>query len=94
MSGDSWVWLFVVIPLLVLWVGAIIDIVKRVDLSRGAAAAWIVVILVLPLIGFIAYMAARPPIVTHRGPKPSPEELERELMAPKRPSRYDRWTKQ
>lgn len=87
-----WAW-FIIIPLLALWVGAVIDIVKRVDLSKGAAAAWIVAILVFPLVGFIAYLAARPSIVTHRGRLPSPEELERQLSAPKKPSRYDRWTK-
>jgi hypothetical protein len=87
-----WAW-FVILPLLALWVGAVIDIVKRIDLSKGVAAAWIIGILVFPIVGLVAYMAARPSIVTHRGPLPTPEELEHELAAPKRPPRYDRWTK-
>ena len=48
---------------LVLWVGVVIEVVRRRDLGLGAKALWIVIVLVLPFIGLFVYAlfrAARP----------------------------------
>jgi hypothetical protein len=48
---------------LVLWVGVVIEVVRRRDLSGGARVGWIVLVLVLPFIGLFIYAlfrAARP----------------------------------
>jgi hypothetical protein len=53
-------WLFAVfIPLTILWITCVVDIVfKRHDLSGLARAAWVLLIIVLPVIGSLAYLAA------------------------------------
>lgn len=68
---------FVGIPLLVMWGAAIVDIFRRTDLSWVRAALWIVLLLVLPIIGFIVYLAARPRTAVIRGGIPSQEKTER-----------------
>jgi Phospholipase_D-nuclease N-terminal len=47
-----------------LWIffAAFADIFRRSDLSGWAKAGWIILICVLPLIGVLAYMIARPPV--------------------------------
>ena len=48
---------------LVLWVGVVIEVVRRRDLGIGGKALWIVIVLVLPFIGLFVYAlfrAARP----------------------------------
>ena len=45
------IWLFIV---------AIGDIFRRGDLSGVAKAGWILLILILPLIGILVYMASKP----------------------------------
>jgi len=48
---------------LVLWVGVVIEGVRRRDLGIGGKALWIVIVLVLPFIGLFVYAlfrAARP----------------------------------
>ena len=65
------VWVFILLPLIVVWVIGVVDIVRR-PLSRQATAAWIVVVLVLPLIGTLVYFLLR---------KPTPEEIELQQAA-------------
>jgi hypothetical protein len=59
------------LPLVVIWVIGVVDIVRR-PLSRQATAAWIVVVLVLPLIGTLVYFLLR---------KPTQEELQLQRAA-------------
>jgi hypothetical protein len=47
---------FVIMPLFAIWVWCLFHILARPDLSAWAKALWIVGILVLPLIGAIAYL--------------------------------------
>ena len=52
-----------VILWLVLWVGVVIEVVRRGDLGVGAKVGWILVVLILPFIGLFIYAlfrAARP----------------------------------
>ncbi len=49
-----------VVLFLVMWVRALIDVVRRGDLSTLAKAAWAVGMLVVPFIGLLVYTMLRP----------------------------------
>jgi hypothetical protein len=53
-------WVFILIPLIVVWLCGIVDIVRR-DLGRGAKAAWILIVVLLPVLGTILYFVMRKP---------------------------------
>ena len=53
-------WVFILIPLLIVWVIGIFDILRS-NLGRSRKAAWIVIVLILPVIGTIVYFATRKP---------------------------------
>jgi hypothetical protein len=55
-----WVCL-VVIPLGLLWAGCFFDIIVRSRMSGLGKAGWILLVLVLPLIGALAYLIVRTP---------------------------------
>jgi len=71
LAVSTFVWVFILVPLLVVWVIGVVDIVRR-PLSRAATAAWIVIVLVLPFIGTLVYFVLR---------KPTQQEIERQLAA-------------
>jgi Phospholipase_D-nuclease N-terminal len=50
----------VVVFFLVLWVRAVIDVVRRGDLSTSAKAAWAIIMLVVPFLGLLFYTLIRP----------------------------------
>jgi hypothetical protein len=66
LSNDYWtfwdvmLFLFVWIPLLMVWFFCLFDVFTRHDLSGVGKAVWLVAILVLPWIGAIAYLIFRP----------------------------------
>ena len=44
---------------LILWIVALVDIIRRRhDRSTGTTAAWIIIVLIFPIIGMIAYFIA------------------------------------
>jgi hypothetical protein len=47
--------------LLLIWIVTMVDIVRRADLNRGKKAAWALIVLLVPIIGVIAYFIVRPP---------------------------------
>jgi hypothetical protein len=47
--------------LLLIWVVAFIDVLRRHDLSTSAKVLWALFVLLIPVIGVIAYFVARPP---------------------------------
>jgi hypothetical protein len=52
----SWIWPILAILVIAIWVFAVIDIIRRRHtMSAGKIAAWIIVILVFPVLGAIAY---------------------------------------
>lgn len=57
---DWWTLVVVAIPLLVMWAGALIEVLRRDDLRTRGRVGWIIAILVVPLIGLAAYVVARP----------------------------------
>jgi hypothetical protein len=58
--------------ILVLWVLGLIDLFKRPDLDRRARMAWLLLIVLLPVIGTVVYFATRPTL---------PDERERIIAA-------------
>jgi hypothetical protein len=47
----------VVIPVAVMWVAVVIELFRRGDISGRVRVAWLVFVLVLPLIGSVVYLA-------------------------------------
>ena len=63
MLGDfliTVVWLFFWTMALMIFISVFSDIFRRDDLSGGMKAVWIIVIFVLPFLGCLIYMIARP----------------------------------
>ena len=54
------------IVVLILWVIALIDLSRRPDFDRRHRAAWALIIVLLPIIGTIAYFLARPTLPDER----------------------------
>jgi hypothetical protein len=53
----SWIWPILAILVIAAWVWAIVDIIRRRHtMSGGKIAAWIIVILVFPILGSIVYV--------------------------------------
>jgi hypothetical protein len=52
--------LFIFIPLLLIWLFAIVDLFGRADLGGFAKALWLLAILFLPILGTIGYYLFRP----------------------------------
>ena len=50
----------IIVFFLALWVWAVLDAIRRVDLSAGGKAAWIIVMLLIPFIGLLVYFMLRP----------------------------------
>ena len=67
--GAAALWLLMLLVVIVS-IAAIVDAVRRRDLTGGAKALWIVLIVVLPLIGTIIYVIARPKIGDYGGTSP------------------------
>lgn len=52
--------LFVEVMFIVIFIGAIADIFRRDDLSGGGKALWVAVLVLLPFLGTLIYVIARP----------------------------------
>jgi hypothetical protein len=50
----------IAIPLLLIWVLAVVDLVRRPDLSTGHKVLWALAVLLIPIVGAIVYFVARP----------------------------------
>ena len=51
---------FIVIPVAVAWVAGVVDILRR-GLPAGQAVLWILLVIVLPIVGTLAYFTLRKP---------------------------------
>ena len=60
LAASAMVWVFILIPLLVVWTIGLVDIFRR-DLPRGRKAGWTLVVLLLPVVGTITYFLLRKP---------------------------------
>lgn len=51
----DWLWLLGIVAIIA-WIVAIVDMVRRrASLSRGQLGAWLLVVIILPIIGTILY---------------------------------------
>ena len=57
----SMIALFFLILAVWLFIAVFADIFTRPDLSGGAKAGWVLLIFILPLLGILIYLIARPP---------------------------------
>jgi hypothetical protein len=64
-AASTAVWVFILLPIAVIWVVGLVDIVRR-DLPGSTKAGWILVVVLLPVIGTLVYFLFR---------KPTEEEL-------------------
>jgi hypothetical protein len=67
------------ILILICWVLGVVDVLKRPDFDRGKRSAWILIAVLLPVIGTIAYFISRPTL---------PEEREQAVRAATRGRNY------
>jgi hypothetical protein len=63
------------ILILALWITGIVDVTRRPDLDRRQRSAWILIIVLLPVIGSLVYFVTRPTL---------PDERDRILAAQSR----------
>ncbi len=59
--NDVWALVVVALPLLAMWIAALVETVRRHDLTGGRKVAWIGALLLLPVVGLAVYLVARPP---------------------------------
>ncbi|MBN1530497.1 MAG: PLDc_N domain-containing protein [Thermoleophilaceae bacterium] len=64
-AATAFTWIFILLPLLIIWGIGLYDIFRR-PLPRQTKAAWALIVVLLPVIGTIGYFLLR---------KPSEEEL-------------------
>lgn len=69
--GDGILMLAIVLPVAALWVFALVDLIRRDDLPGWQTAVWMLVILFIPIVGFILYFVFRPEQKTPRKQQPS-----------------------
>jgi hypothetical protein len=62
-AATTFVWVFILVPLLIVWALGIVDITKR-DMPRSSKAAWILIVVLLPFVGTITYFLMRKPTET------------------------------
>jgi hypothetical protein len=58
--------LVIAIIWLVIWLLVLVDIIRRPPFSVTAKVVWALVVLLLPVVGVIIYLIARPPDPTDR----------------------------
>ena len=68
---STFVWIVIVVPLVIIWALGVVDIFRS-HRSRSTTAAWLIIVILLPVIGSLAYWALR---------KPTEKELTRARQA-------------
>jgi hypothetical protein len=64
--GDFFL-LLIFLPLAMLWVFALVDIFRRHDMGGGSKALWVAIVIVIPFIGALVYIAMRPSVTSDAG---------------------------
>lgn len=55
--GWAWLWWLLAVAVVALWIFVVVDIVRRRhSMSAGKLAAWLILVLVLPLLGALVYV--------------------------------------
>ena len=63
--------MFIVIPVVMIWFFAIVDLFQRQDLRGLSKVLWLFGIIFFPFLGTIIYYLTRPAIITPRGEEPA-----------------------
>jgi membrane protein implicated in regulation of membrane protease activity len=58
--GEFFLVMLIWVPLIMLWIFALTDLARRVDISGLAKGLWAVAIVLLPVVGMVIYFIARP----------------------------------
>ena len=58
--GEAFWYLVAFLPLLALLVLSLVEVVRRPDLTGARRVGWIAVLLLVPLLGLVAYVVTRP----------------------------------
>ena len=70
---DWWeIILFVVVitPIIVLWLGCVLDAITRPDLSGAMKVLWILAVLLFPIVGSLVYILVRPTVIVPADERP------------------------
>lgn len=59
--SDPWVFVLVGLPLVALWIAAVVEVLRRRDLAATRRLAWLAALVVGTVFGLLAYLVARPP---------------------------------
>ena len=60
--GVAALW-FIGLLIVIVDIAATVDVIRRPDLGVGAKVLWVLLIFILPVVGVIAYVIARPSLV-------------------------------
>jgi hypothetical protein len=60
--GVAALW-FIGLLIVIVDIAATVDVIRRPDLGGGAKVLWVLLIFILPVVGVIAYVIARPSLV-------------------------------
>lgn len=75
--------LLVYVPLVLIWAATLVDVFRRDDIGGPGKVAWVVAVVVLPVLGTLLYLLLRRPQATvgRRGavPPPTADDRVREL---------------
>ncbi len=77
---NGWVLLVLVgLPLLAMWIRAVVEVIGRNDLGAGRTALWLAVLVLVPVVGLAVYVVVRPPrrpaLSTTAAPSSDAEQL-------------------
>ncbi|MDG1267453.1 MAG: PLDc N-terminal domain-containing protein [Ilumatobacter sp.] len=77
---SEWVLLVIVaLPLSAYWIRSVFEVIRRGDYSLTQRAAWLLILILLPIVGLAVYVVARTPRPVHlsgaRGHPGQAEEL-------------------
>jgi hypothetical protein len=69
--------LIVALPLLALWIRSVFDVARRGDYSSTQRVAWLLILILIPIVGLAAYVVARtPPTARESGGSGDPSRAE------------------
>ena len=60
LAVTTFVWIVIVVPLVIIWALGVFDIFRS-HRSRATTAAWLIIVILLPVIGSITYWIVRKP---------------------------------
>jgi hypothetical protein len=72
--------ILIFLPLALVWAVALVDVFKRDDIGGGSKALWVAVIVLVPFVGTLVYLVARPRGATSQE-RAQAEKTDRDIAA-------------